>query len=485
MYRYSSNSENFNYLLLMDSSLFGKSNLIILSTLIAIILVSMLSGSTNTITTTSTTISKQQALAQTNDDNSTFKLYEKPTFGIRVQYPSDWEKVEPGEISDESSFNIIVGFVSPKESVSDTSPPAALSIGIHNLSSSSSYQNTTLDQYTDVHVNAIRREQESLIESTTTTLSASNNNTLAHKVVYVNSQGQEVMQVWTIKENKAYHITYAADVARYPDYLPLAQKIIDSFEIGTMSTQEVQQQPPTVESNNITTIKENNTAATTTITATATPSPCCPSNAYNIANAGPDQTVLEGTEITLNGSSSSNNKSSNIGNAANYFWRQTDGPSIILNGNNTAHPNFIAPNYPNNTKYTFALEVFGENQVNNNNQTGAAIDTVDIIVKDVNLESKNPRALQQEDVNIIEQSNQDEIQDEGTTGDDGELSDEDTGEDDTSVAEFSEGEDDETSDGSTDDGGDDDGGDGDGGDGDGGDGDGGDDDGGDGDGGGE
>ena len=404
----------------MNSSLFSKSKLIILSTLIAILLVLMLSGSTNTITITSTTISKQQeALAQTND-NSTFKLYENPTFGIRMQYPSGWEKVDPGQISHESTFNIIVGFVSPKESASDTSPPAAISIGIHNLSSSSSYQNTTLDQYTDVHINAVRREQESLVESTTTTLSAgSNNNTLAHKVVYVNSQGQEVMQVWTIKENKAYHITYAADVARYPDYLPLAQKIIDSFEIGTMSTQEVQQEPlPTVESNNITTIKENNTAATTITT--ATPSPCCPSDGYNIANAGPDQTVLEGTIITLNGSSSSNNKSSNIENMANYLWRQTDGPSIILKDNFTAHPTFVAPNHPNDTKYTFALEVF-ENQVINNNQRGSAIDTVDIIVKDINLEAKNPRAVQQEDVNIIQQSGQDELQDEGTTEDDGEI----------------------------------------------------------------
>jgi PsbP-like protein len=462
MYRYTNNLENFNYLLLMYSSLFGKSKLIILSTLIAIILVSMLSGSTNTITTTSTTISKQEALAQTND-NSTFKLYENPTFGIRMQYPSDWEKVEPGQISHESSFNIIVGFVSPKENVSDTSLPAALSIGIHNLSSSSSYQNTTLDQYTDAHINAIRREQESVVESTTTTLSASsNNNTLAHKVVYVNSQGQEVMQVWTIKENEAYHITYAADVARYPDYLPLAQKIIDSFEIGRMSTQEVQQQPPTVESNNnITTINENNTAATT-ITTTATPSPCCPSDGYNIANAGPDQTVLEGTIITLNGSSS-NNKSSNIGNTVNYLWRQTDGPSIILNDNNTAHATFVAPNYPNNTKYTFALQVF-ENQVNNNNQTGSAIDTVDIIVKDVNLEAMN-RVLQQEDVNIIDQSDQDELQDEGTTGGDDEISDDSSGDGDDGDTEVSA--DDEGDDG--DDGGDGDGGDGDGGDGDGGD----------------
>ncbi len=166
--------------------------------------------------------------------------------------------------------------------------------------------------------------------------------------------------------------------------------------------------------------------STTTITATTTaiPSPCCPSNGH-IANAGSDQTVLEGTIITLNGSDS--NKSSNIGNMANYLWRQKDGPSIILNGNNTAHPNFVAPNYPTDTKYTFALEVF-EDQVINNNQTGAAIDTVDIIVKDANIEAKNPGSFQGQDDNTEEQSNQNEVQDE--EGEEEEQSDDDDNEDD-------------------------------------------------------
>jgi len=164
-----------------------------------------------------------------------------------------------------------------------------------------------------------------------------------------------------------------------------------------------------------------NSTTTTTITATTTaiPSPCCPSNGH-IANAGSDQTVLEGTIITLNGSDS--NKSSYIGNMANYLWRQTDGPSIILNGNNTAHPNFVAPNYPTDTKYTFALEVF-EDQVINNNQTGAAIDTVDIIVKDANIEAKNPGSFQGQDDNTEEQSNQNEVQDE--EGEEEEQSDDD------------------------------------------------------------
>ena len=170
----------------------------------------------------------------------------------------------------------------------------------------------------------------------------------------------------------------------------------------------------------------NQLTTNATTTTTAIPSPCCPSNGH-IANAGSDQTVLEGTIITLNGSDS--NKSSNIGNTANYLWRQTAGPSIILNGNNTAHPNFVAPNYPTDTKYTFALEVFDEDQVINNNQTGAAIDTVDIIVKDVNIEAKNPGSFQGEDDNTEEQSNQNELQDEGE-GEEEEQSDNDDNEDD-------------------------------------------------------
>jgi hypothetical protein len=175
-----------------------------------------------------------------------------------------------------------------------------------------------------------------------------------------------------------------------------------------------------------------NAATTITATTTAIPSPCCPSNGH-IANAGSDQTVLEGTIITLNGSDS--NKSSNIGNMANYLWRQKDGPSIILNGNNTAHPNFVAPNYPTDTKYTFALEVF-EDQVINNNQTGAAIDTVDIIVKDANIEAKNPGSFQGQDDNTEEQSNQNELQDE----EEEEQSDDDDNEDDDEEEEGNEDE---------------------------------------------
>ena len=197
------------------------------------------------------------------------------------------------------------------------------------------------------------------------------------------------------------------------------------LSISGQLIQEVQAQNMTNQLTTNATSTQTDMGTTTTTTTTA-PSPCCPSNGH-IANAGSDQTVLEGTIITLNGSNS--NKSSNIENTAKYLWRQTAGPSIILNGNNTARPNFVAPNYPTDTKYTFALEVF-EDQVINNNQTGAAIDTVDIMVKDANIEAKNPGTFQGEDDNTEEQSNQNELQDDDEEeGEEEEQSDNDDNED--------------------------------------------------------
>ena len=89
-------------------------------------------------------------------------------------------------------------------------------------------QSITLDQYSNAQINFIK-EHGSVLESNTITLKG--DNTLAHRIVYINSEGQKIMQVWTIKGDKAYHITYATNQTRYYDYLPPVQKMIDSFEI--------------------------------------------------------------------------------------------------------------------------------------------------------------------------------------------------------------------------------------------------------------
>jgi hypothetical protein len=71
-----------------------------------------------------------------------------------------------------------------------------------------------------------------------------------------------------------------------------------------------------------------------------------------IANAGPSQTVSQGSIVTLVGTGSF---SPNGGTIVSYSWTQTSGTPVSLNGANTATPTFTAPT--GTTSLTFSLTV--------------------------------------------------------------------------------------------------------------------------------
>ena len=57
------------------------------------------------------------------------------------------------------------------------------------------------------------------------------------------------------------------------------------------------------------------------------------------ANAGSDQTVVEGTAVTLNGSGSTDPNKSTL----TYLWQQIDGPTVTLSSTKSSKPTFSAP----------------------------------------------------------------------------------------------------------------------------------------------
>ncbi|TLY00225.1 MAG: tandem-95 repeat protein, partial [Thaumarchaeota archaeon] len=93
-----------------------------------------------------------------------------------------------------------------------------------------------------------------------------------------------------------------------------------------------------------------------------------------VANAGPDQTVSEGSSVGLNGAASSDSDGDNL----SYSWNQTAGPNVALSNSNTAIPTFTAPSVgPSGSTLTFKLTV-------SDGKGGTATDTVDVIVQNIN-----------------------------------------------------------------------------------------------------
>ena len=149
------------------------------------------------------------AIAQTSDQS--FETYNNPTFGISIQYPSDWGRLDLSFLENDSAD---IDFY-PLEEVSQA-------IAVKVQAKTLPLQNMTFDDYTTTQINYT---EEQLLESNTTTLAG----LPAHKIIFSNF-GLKTMQVWTIKDDKVYTITYTAEEEDFQDDLYIAERMTKSFQ---------------------------------------------------------------------------------------------------------------------------------------------------------------------------------------------------------------------------------------------------------------
>ena len=153
-------------------------------------------------------------------NNNNFLTYQDSALGIKIDYPVGWiHELHPGSL---------VTFLASLESDSNTYQ-AGLGITVQHLGSG----NTSLNEVTKVQIKNLTQSHPDfkLTESTNSILAGN----IAHKIVFSATDNMKhertAMQIWTLKGDKAYLITYKAEPGKYSKYLPTIQKMIDSFQI--------------------------------------------------------------------------------------------------------------------------------------------------------------------------------------------------------------------------------------------------------------
>jgi hypothetical protein len=175
--------------------------------------------STSLITTA---IMPHTLLAQTTPAN--LLTYQNSTFGIKIQYPSNWEKQENGTRQDTQTD--IVTFLSPV-----INSRANLDVSIDDISGE---KGISLTQYANQNIADLN---QSLPDAK---FIASNTNNVviaglpAYRMVYTSADGSTIlktMEIGAMKGDKVYILTYEAAMQEYAKYLPVIQRMIDSFQI--------------------------------------------------------------------------------------------------------------------------------------------------------------------------------------------------------------------------------------------------------------
>ena len=185
-------------------------------------------------TATQPALSQPHSMEMSPNANITtteFSVYDNPGLGIKILYPSDWKPFQTSTVN-----RTIIEF--RQKVMSEHDPLTSfMTVSVENLSGTI----RTLDVLTKQNVDLANKTLPNfqLIESNITTLA----NNPAYKIIStftnlrpggddpLHSPQFQTMTIWTIKGERLYTISYSQIPSEFSRYLPIVQKMIDSFEI--------------------------------------------------------------------------------------------------------------------------------------------------------------------------------------------------------------------------------------------------------------
>lgn len=175
--------------------------------------------SINSNTSYSTTSASAIFGASPITTNNNFLSFQDNTLGIKIDYPAGWiHELHAGGL---------VTFLPSQEGYTNTYP-AGLGITVVHLKS----KNIAFPEITKIQIKNLTQNHPDFrsLESTDFRLAGN----MAHKIVFTATDSmkheRKAMQIWTVKGDNAYLITYKAEPGQYSKYLPTIQKMVDSFQ---------------------------------------------------------------------------------------------------------------------------------------------------------------------------------------------------------------------------------------------------------------
>jgi PsbP-like protein len=168
-------------------------------------------------------------IENSNGANSNL-IYENPDFGIKLEYPSTWRKVDYHANFEQYGGNILASFIAPQKN----KPSGILTVQILSVHT----KNIDPAQYDNLYLNSLRENKDFELNESNTNVTLGGNPAHMLKYIYTDeSVGgvQNALSIYTINGNRVYTITFQAPPEKYLAYLPTVQKMIESFEIRNIT----------------------------------------------------------------------------------------------------------------------------------------------------------------------------------------------------------------------------------------------------------
>jgi hypothetical protein len=168
----------------------------------------------------------------------TRKEYKNDTYGITIQYPSDWRRIDWRSLPDflsfydvnpDDDFTEIAQFYSKYQGKSDR-----YAEGIDLAAQNLTQDNYTLNEFTNRALEYYKQYPDfQLVESSDENVFLAN--TPAYRLIFTFvSDGFNLkwMEIGALMDNRMYRVIFFAENQKFDEFLPVAEQIINSIEIA-------------------------------------------------------------------------------------------------------------------------------------------------------------------------------------------------------------------------------------------------------------